>query len=114
MLRDATLVGSGAALGVAARLLATVLMNDLPSQWVLLLINVAGCFLMGLLNPGLFLGKGVLGGFTSFSAFALIMVQAPAPTAAAYLAATVLGCVGAWLLGHALSPGTAADTEKTS
>ncbi|WP_446918573.1 CrcB family protein, partial [Klebsiella pneumoniae] len=88
-LRDATIVGSGAALGVAARLLATMMMNDLSSLWVLLTINVVGCLFLGAWGSSLFLGKGILGGYTSFSAFALVLVQAPAATAAAYLAATV-------------------------
>ncbi|KQB84869.1 fluoride efflux transporter family protein [Corynebacterium lowii] len=98
MFRPAIVVGSGAALGALARLGATALFD---APWALLGINVLGCLLMGALRPGLFWGKGVLGGFTSFSAFCLVLVQASPLFSACYLAATLIGCLGAWLLGDA-------------
>jgi CrcB protein len=81
--------------------------------WATLLVNVAGCLLLGLLiglvgtptSPWLrpFLGTGVLGGFTTYSAFALETVQltdAGRPgLAAGYVAASVLGGVAASALG---------------
>lgn len=114
MFRNAAIVGAGAALGAAARLCATLMAGNAPGLWVLLTVNVLGCVLMGAWKPGLFLGKGVLGGYTSFSAFTLVLMQAPPATALAYLAATVFGCVGGWLLGHALSPGRITATRAAS
>lgn len=85
-------VTSGSVLGAAARYSITFLF---PGIWTLCLINIFGCWLMGRFQPGLFLGTGVLGGFTSFSAFQLAMFEHPA-----YLAITVAGCIGAWHLGN--------------
>ncbi|WP_018330737.1 fluoride efflux transporter CrcB [Actinomycetospora chiangmaiensis] len=80
-----------------------------------LLINVVGCLLMGVLvvlvaevrtAPPIvrpFLGVGVLGGFTTFSTFAVdaqtLLAAGHLGTALGYLAATVLGSVGAAWLG---------------
>lgn len=90
-------VGAGAALGAGLRVLLTMVFGE--GYWPLLFINVLGAFLMGWLRPGAFWGTGVLGGFTSFSAFAVLLVDAPAATTGGYLVATAGGCVGAWLLG---------------
>lgn len=92
-----------------------------------LLINVVGCLLMGLLvvhvaevrtaHPLVrpFLGVGVLGGFTTFSTFAVDAEQLLAAgrpgTALGYLAATVLGSVGAAWLGLLLGRTTAGGTR---
>ncbi|MCS5480256.1 fluoride efflux transporter family protein [Corynebacterium sp. YIM 101645] len=92
LLVDAAVVGAGALLGALARFAVGEFLGTGPLP--LLGINILGSFLMGLLRPGAFWGRGVLGGFTSFSAFAHLASAAPA-----YLVATVVGCVGAWLLG---------------
>jgi CrcB protein len=68
------LVAFGGALGASLRYLVTLAW---PAPWGVLAVNVAGSFLIGLLAvrlaPGLapFLLTGVLGGFTTFSAFSL-------------------------------------------
>lgn len=74
------LVMAGGAFGAGARYLATGL---LPVPWGTLAVNVVGGLAMGLLvgwlartSAGgeaarLFLGVGLLGGFTTFSAFSL-------------------------------------------
>lgn len=94
-------VGAGAALGSSLRLALTLVLG--ASFAPILVINIAGSFLMGFFRPGPFWGTGVLGGFTTFSTFCILLIDAPTTrTTAAYLAATVLGCIGAWLLGDRL------------
>lgn len=86
--------------------------------WGTFIVNLAGGFLMGVLagtlgrlSEGgeafrLFLGVGVLGGFTTFSAFSLeaanMLMRGQAVPAAAYSVASVAGSVmflflGLWL-----------------
>ncbi|MBD8031175.1 fluoride efflux transporter family protein [Corynebacterium gallinarum] len=91
-------VGAGAAVGACARLALTMQFGD--GLWPILAINMLGSFLMGRYRPGPFWGTGVLGGFTTFSAFAVMLVDAPLPHAVTYLTVTVVGCVAAWLVGN--------------
>src|SRR5690349_21285516 len=81
------LVGLGGAIGAVARFLTGIAVGQLwrdPFPLATLLINVAGSLAMGLLvgwlartlPPGqeeirLFVAVGILGGFTTFSAFSL-------------------------------------------
>jgi CrcB protein len=92
--------------------------------WGTLGVNLIGAALMGLLmgltqgraSPAaLFLGTGVLGGFTTYSAFnhetVLLATQGTPLRAAVYVAATVVGALllgglGYWL-GRALAPAPA-------
>jgi CrcB protein len=85
--------------------------------WAMLTVNVVGCALIGVLmvlveeeisrhhlvRP--FVGVGLLGGFTTFSAYALDIEQltraGAEPTAAAYLVATVAGALIAVAAGIA-------------
>jgi CrcB protein len=87
--------------------------------WATFAINVSGCFLIGvlmvlithrwpdrrLLRP--FLGVGVLGGFTTFSAYAVDIDQAvlagAAGTALAYLLATVVAALAAVWAGSTVA-----------
>ena len=74
------LVALGGALGAALRYLATLLW---PAPWGVMAVNIAGSLAIGLLAGPLllsergphplapFLVTGVLGGFTTFSAFSL-------------------------------------------
>ncbi|MBP6012197.1 MAG: fluoride efflux transporter CrcB [Alphaproteobacteria bacterium] len=86
--------------------------------WGILIVNVIGCFAMGVIaelaaftwnmQPEMraFLTTGILGGFTTFSAFALdtaVLTERGDLTGAAfYVAASVLGSVAALFLGLAL------------
>ena len=86
-----------------------------------LIVNVVGSFLMGLLagyflaRPGisqqvrLFLTTGVLGGFTTFSAFsldtALLMERHAYALAAGYVAGSVIASIAALFLGLTLFKG---------
>lgn len=81
------------------------------------LVNIIGCVLIGLLFVAfaaratedawrLFLVTGILGAFTTYSAFSLdtvaLLENGETGTAAAYVAATLLSCVGGCWLGLAL------------
>jgi len=84
-----------------------------------LLINALGSFLIsivmylglavGAIGPDLrlFLAVGIMGGFTTYSSFnyeTLALLQRGAwPLALAYVAATVLGCLAAGVLGLAVA-----------
>ena len=114
------LIGLGGALGAMARvgvgrLFPTILAGSIPLQ--MLAVNVIGCFMMGLLSSWLeyhngplalryFLITGVLGGFTTFSAFALegmLLVQKQQYwPAAAYILLTVLLCLVFFFIGSKL------------
>ena len=118
----AIIVFLGAGLGGAARhglnlIVTRMLGTDFP--FGILLVNLLGCFVMGILagwfalrgEPGtsmrLFLMTGVLGGFTTFSAFALDTATlwergAPGP-AALYVLASVIGSLAALGAGLAVA-----------
>ncbi|HYH34915.1 MAG TPA: fluoride efflux transporter CrcB [Nocardioides sp.] len=113
-------VALGGALGSAARHLVSEL---LPAwgrvPWATFLVNVSGALLLGvlvvvvtdvvtdrpLLRP--FAGVGVLGGYTTFSTYALEMRQllatGEAAVAVAYAVASVAGGLLAVALGAALA-----------
>ena len=102
------LAALGGGIGALAR---WGLAEALPSSpagwpWATLLVNVTGCALIGVLLPVLlarsprpwvrpFLVTGVLGGYTTFSTFAVDAVRLTDAgallTAAGYVAASVLG-----------------------
>lgn len=109
------LVAVGGMLGVAARegLVLALPRTDLP--WAVGAVNLSGAFLLGLLlellsrrgpetrgrrDLRLFLGTGVLGGFTTYSALATDTARLASggdlPAAAGYaLASVVLGVLAA-------------------
>lgn len=115
------LVAAGGAIGASLRHLVNVasLRAWGPSfPWGTLIVNVAGCFAMGVLvevlarrfnasnELRLFMATGILGGFTTFSAFSLdvaVLWERGASTAAlAYVLASVIGSIlavfaGLWL-----------------
>lgn len=94
-------VACGAVFGASARFGLQGLYPG--SLWPLLGINLLACLAMGFFRPGLFWGKGVLGGFSSFSAVVVVFYHVPAWEAVAYLAATVLGGFAAWCVGDVLA-----------
>jgi len=115
-------VGAGGALGAMARyLMAGLVQRGVGGSfpWGTLAVNILGAFVMGLIvetaarlwspSPELraFLTTGILGGFTTFSAFSLetgLMIEKGQwALAAAYIAASVALCVlalfgGLWLI----------------
>ncbi len=89
--------------------------------WAILTINVVGCFAMGVLVAALalklngssearvFLATGVLGGFTTFSAFSLevfaLLTRGDLVLALAYAVSSVAGSVVALYVGVLLVRG---------
>jgi CrcB protein len=121
--RDALLVALGGAIGSVLRWAAVWGASRLPRAagypWGTLGVNLVGscaigfvltlAFERGLVAPAtrLFLVTGVLGGFTTFSAFSwetLVLVRdGQALAALGYVAGSVLGGFAAALLGAALA-----------
>ncbi|RBY88588.1 fluoride efflux transporter CrcB [Blastococcus sp. TF02A-26] len=114
------LAAVGGALGALARWGVATALPSSSADWPVatLLVNLSGCLLLGVLLgtlearspaarwPRLLLGTGVLGGFTTYSTFAVDVVRlsdaGSAGTAAAYVVASVVGGVlaagtGLWL-----------------
>ena len=118
-------VALGGALGAVLRYLTGLGLLRLFGQTAfplgVLTVNVAGSFAMGLLvglaagrgvAPSPFLAAGLLGGFTTFSAFSLEAVtlyeRGALGLAAAYVTANVVLSIGALFAGLALVRGVAA------
>lgn len=116
-------VALGGALGASARYgvgLAMQRVSDAPGLYATLTVNVVGSALMGAVmawlttraqtdltnTKYLFLAVGVLGGFTTFSAFALEVVHTINAGNAArwmsYVIASVVGSVVALMVGFGL------------
>ena len=122
-MKDALLVAFGGAMGSVLRWTVVWAVARLPRAsgfpWGTLGVNLVGscaigfvltlAFERGLVAPGLrlFLVTGVLGGFTTFSAFSwetLVLVRdGHALAAAGYVAGSVLGGLAAALAGAALA-----------
>ncbi|RNE49797.1 fluoride efflux transporter family protein [Corynebacterium alimapuense] len=100
-MRESLGVGVGAMLGALARYGIQITLG--AGMWPLLAVNILGSFLMGATRPSPFWGTGVLGGFTSFSTFALLTASAELPVALGYAVLMLSSCVGAWLLGDRLA-----------
>ncbi|RST32040.1 fluoride efflux transporter CrcB [Sphingomonas ginkgonis] len=107
--------GAGAVLRYLAGRLALLLGQ--PPYAATLAVNLVGCLVMGLVAgwathrgmaepPRVFLMTGVLGGFTTFSAFSLdaltLMQRGAWAGAFAYAAASLFGSLAGVALGYAL------------
>ena len=108
------LVALGGAAGSVVRYGAYRLWPSTPGGWPVptLTVNLLGSFAIGLIymyvaargpsadNARLFWMTGVLGGFTTYSAFALVTALLGfSLTGVGYLLLTVVGCLAAALLG---------------
>ncbi len=123
------LVSAGGAIGAGLRFLVNqafagpaALRGAAFFPWATLTVNVVGSFLMGLAvvviaeryaaDPGLraFLMTGILGGFTTFSAFSLdaveLSIDRSLAVAALYVGLSVAGAIGGLLAGLYLARGT--------
>ena len=113
------LVAAGGALGSIARYLVVLLFVNSRLPLGTLLVNIAGSFCIGLVaslsrgeapslspNTALFLMTGVLGGFTTFSAFSLqtlhLIQQNNWPQAILNILGSVLLCLLAAWAGMAI------------
>lgn len=116
-MRAVLLVALGGALGSVARYLTSVLAIrwigvDFP--WGTLAVNLVGSFLIGVvqelgttaesLSPHtrLFLATGVMGGFTTYSAFSYEtarLLDTQSWLAWLYVSVTTIGCVGLCVVG---------------
>lgn len=116
------LAASGGAIGAGARHLVNTTFGawtDGGFPWATLTVNVVGCFLMGLLIEALalrfdgsielrtFLATGILGGFTTFSAFSFdfahLAQRGDLTTGLVYVAASVLLSIAAVFAGLAFA-----------
>ncbi|MEU7135137.1 CrcB family protein [Streptomyces sp. NPDC046261] len=106
-------VSLGGGAGATARYGAALLWPTAPDAfpWTTLVVNAVGCALIGVLLVTIaewatphrlarpFLGTGVLGGFTTFSTYAVdirqLVADGRAGTGLAYLAATLIAALAA-------------------
>lgn len=124
MIQTLLTVAAGGAIGSSLRYLVNVSAMRLfgPAfPWATLTVNVIGSFLMGalvvwfanrdLMRLAPFLMTGVLGGFTTFSAFSLDTVtlwqRGESTTAMIYVAASIILSLAALLAGMATVRGLA-------
>jgi CrcB protein len=115
-------VALGGAIGASARYLTNIGFLRLLGPgfpYATLVVNITGSFLMGLIATTLaftngtrfapFLLTGILGGFTTFSAFSLDVItlwqRDAAPQAMVYIAASVILSLAALLAGMSLARG---------
>ncbi|HJM12889.1 MAG TPA: CrcB family protein [Candidatus Thalassarchaeaceae archaeon] len=113
-MHPAVLVGFGGALGSIARWGIGELMpasTDADVPWATIGVNLLGAFLLGAVMASsmqtdtlLFVGTGLLGGFTTMSAFGfetVRLLQADSTTAAAiYVTLNLLAPITAWMGWH--------------
>ncbi len=107
-------IAAGGAIGGGARYLLSTVINHDRFPWATLTANVLGCLLIGVLMVLLlerwrprryarpFLGVGLLGGFTTFSAYTVetheLLVAGRGPAALGYLFGSLaLGLTATWL-----------------
>nr|WP_199841194.1 fluoride efflux transporter CrcB [Amycolatopsis sp. AA4] len=115
------MIALGGGLGALARYGLAQALPAAPGgfPWATFWTNVAGCFLIGVLmvlvteawsahrlvRP--FLGVGILGGFTTFSTYAVearnLLRPDTVPLAFGYLGGTLVAALLAVLLGHAIT-----------
>lgn len=112
--RDLVLVAVGGAFGATVRWAVVEATRDAGSfPWWTLLVNVAGCLVLGLLRRArrstmLLCGIGFCGGLTTFSTFslevALLLDDERLGTATGYLAFSLVLGLASYAVGRRLVP----------
>lgn len=118
MLKNLLLVGLGGGIGSMLRYTASLVINSKYFPWPTLAVNIVGSFIIGIVfamsikdetflnNWKLFLGTGICGGFTTFSAFSLEnmgLLQSGKPGMAfTYIALSLVLGIAATFLGYQL------------
>jgi CrcB protein len=117
------IIMAGGAIGTLARYLISLAAAPISGQlpWGTIIINIAGSFIIGFFgtltlahgrfpateNLRLFVMIGLCGGFTTFSSFSLqtldLLRSGATLRATINIVASVILCVGAVALGHALA-----------
>ena len=109
-MHPAALVGVGGAIGSIAR---WAVAESMPTEsgeipWATIAVNLSGAFILGALMAAslqaealLFLGTGLLGGFTTMSTFGVetidLLKQDSTAAAAVYVCLNLLAPITAWL-----------------
>ncbi|MGI9003970.1 MAG: fluoride efflux transporter CrcB [Pseudonocardia sp.] len=125
-------ISFGGGLGAAARYGLALLLPTRPDQfpWGTFTVNVVGCLLIGVLMVLItdvwsahrlvrpFLGVGILGGFTTFSTYAVeirnLLHPGSVGVAFGYLAGTLIGAMLAVLVGMWLTRTVTRSTRERS
>jgi len=121
-------IAAGGAIGGAGRHLLDVVVPDALFPWSTFVENVLGCFLLGALmvylldvwSPGRytrpFLAVGVMGGFTTYSAYTSqarhLLLDGHAPIGVVYLFASVAAGVFALWLGIVVARALSGDRVR--
>lgn len=116
MLKNLLLVGLGGAIGSMLRYTAGLLIDARSFPWPAFVVNIIGSFVIGLVfamstrdeaflnNWKLFLGTGICGGFTTFSAFSLdnmeLLQSGKVGLAFIYIAVSILLGIAAVFFGY--------------
>ncbi|MDX2306737.1 MAG: CrcB family protein [Hyphomicrobium sp.] len=109
------LAAAGGGIGAAARLLVNQAFAGAAFPWATLAVNIVGSFLMGMTvvfvterfggsaEMRTFLATGILGGFTTFSAFSFDVVELMAKEGplmtGLYIGGSVVGAIAAIVVG---------------
>ncbi|WP_250029015.1 fluoride efflux transporter FluC [Paractinoplanes maris] len=111
--RTLAVISAGGVLGALTRHGLQVLWPHAEGgfPWATWLINVSGCFLIGVISVllrdsrywRLFLTTGLLGGYTTFSTAMTDVVVSPTVIGLTYLFTTVIGALLAVWAGNALT-----------
>lgn len=119
ILKNILIVGAGSFIGGAARYIIVTVMSGIKKGWPTVLVNLIGCFIIGLIwgllsrtqnensNLTLFLMVGICGGFTTFATFskdALMMLKnGNMWEFAAYVGTSVIAGIALTAIGYYLT-----------
>lgn len=100
MFREALIIGIGAAIGALVRFVTLAIFGE--ELFPVAVLDMIACFLMGYLAPGPFGGAGMLGGFSTYSAFVGLASTELGSHQVLYVAGIIIACTICWLGGDQL------------